>query len=158
MTFVVAVVSGLAGGVFVFTLFSILTGCCLSELQLDLIPDEMRGNILTASATILGLASLGSLIGIRLSSDLKQAETQRAGVAMVASCIILVITIQVLSMMHACCYELKSSTYMGYLVTTGISCIAIMCGYTVVVSAQAKESEYDSERTITLKGGLREYG
>ena len=106
--------------------------------------DDLDG-IYEASATILALIGFGSTIGVKISTNEKQANTQLTGLILVFGCGAIVIIAQVFTMMGACCLGLSEKIYIGILMHTGASLLCMLMGYFVLVQRPQTEVGVDDK-------------
>lgn len=141
------VIVGLLGGVVlmatVYPLFSIVE---FNPSPPDMAWLERAGGVYEASATILAVVSLGSILGVRIDTDPEQAKIQKAALYLVLGCSGVVVLAQVLTMIGICCLGLGSTTYAIYLGVTGLSLLTMFGGYATLIRTQALTRRTRSRR------------
>lgn len=111
--------------------------------------------IYEATATILGLVGLGSIIGVKFSTNKEQFGVQRGGLVLVGGCNVLVILIQTLIMLGVCCAGLPIIVYGMYVWLTGVSLMGMVFGYVVMAFAQMGETGYRQAREYNIDDATR---
>ena len=97
-------------------------------------------SIQQTSATILALTSLGSVLSVRISKDLKTADTQEKGLVPVFAGIIVIITLHTYTIFAACCSTITNFDYGLILGGTIASFFTMMIGYATMIDAQLNET------------------
>lgn len=106
--------------------------------------NDSADGLFEASATILAFVSLGSILGIRLSSDKTQGTAQFGAVAFVLILSIVVLVIQTIIIISLCCFTLYANVYAVLMAVTAICFIAAFIGCLAYVYAQMyRESSED---------------
>lgn len=108
--------------------------------------NEVNG-IYEASATILVITSLASILSVKISSDRDKARIQHAGIVMVIGNNIVIILTQITIMLGLCCTGLEKITYFKYMGITGVSLIFIALGYYLMSNIRGggrQDMDYDT--------------
>lgn len=92
-----------------------------------------------ATATVMGLVSFGSFVGIKLSTNRERAGLQRGGLIMIFGCNIIMVLIQSSTMLGICCLDIHMARYAVYIQLTAITLMGMLFGYAMIFSAQNKE-------------------
>ena len=124
-----------------------------SDCKVSSVPYRHADAILGASATIMALAGIGSILGIKMSPKGAVAEKQKAGIALVAGCAVVVITAQAITIINTCCYMLHTITYVSHTAITAVALMGMVLGYVAAIGTESghsrledgEESELDEE-------------
>lgn len=125
-----------------------------SDCKVSQVPYKHADAIIGASATIMALAGIGSILSAKMSSKGAVAEKQKAGIALVAGCAIVVITAQALTIINTCCYALHTITYVSHTTITAVALVGMVLGYVAAIGTESgharhedgEESELDEEK------------
>lgn len=88
--------------------------------------------IYMSGATIISLATFGSILGIRIKPDHKTSKTQSRGFNYIFGGITAVIVLQGILMILACCVGLNSGFLIGVLILTCVALLAIVAGIAII--------------------------
>ena len=108
----------------------------------DVWPVEVgRDTVYLASATIVGLATFGSLVTIRILGTPKTREARKWGAVMMFSGVVGVIGYQSFLMYIACCSSINASQFAGFLWLTVGVLVSIALGSGLIMDSWFKDEE-----------------
>ena len=87
-----------------------------------------RNTVYMSGATIISLATFGSILGIRIKTDHETSKTRSKGVKCIFGGITAVIILQGSLMITACCTGLDSNVLFGFLILTCLALVFIVAG------------------------------
>lgn len=112
------------------TMLCLIVGAALYSIVSGLINYEDKklngqDGLFETSATILAFSTLGSVLGIRFSSDKDRGMAQVAMLSIIILCTTTVIVLQAVVIVGLCCFDLYASTYIGVMSAT-VGCFIVM--------------------------------
>ena len=100
------------------------------------ISESLRGAMYTSGATLIGLATFGSFIGVVITGKNKEAEY--AGAMLMVGSSISVIVTQGIVMLHACCIDWNQTILCTAIIATIICSFLIVCGFAYIAEVLLK--------------------
>ena len=132
----------------VFALGLILVGITLLYLALDQTKWEVsieRDTVYLASATIVGLATFGSLVTVRVIGRPKTHKPRKHGVILMYGGTIVVINYHSLFMYSACCSGINEAQFIILFITTVAALVAIAFGSVLMLDSRLNEEKDPSK-------------
>ena len=119
----------------------------ISHIPLD--PINKTATMQQTSAAILGLTSFGFVLGMRMSSNTELAQMQTRVIGMAMVCSIVVILVQGLILIGACCIGVSKWYYAIAITETMIALILMVVCFAKVVGI----TRDDTQQRNTVSGG-----
>ena len=100
--------------------------------------------IYVSSVTLIGLATFGSVLGIKLGRDLKALKWNYIGIGIVSISVMMVIILQWFVMIQACCRDLDPSIFLALQAGTLFYLVGILVGFIIVLDPILNPKSGDS--------------
>ena len=99
-----------------------------------------RDTLYLASATIIALATFGSLVTVRFLGYSKTLKTRGHGIILMFGGVIVVIVCQSILMYGACCGSINTMGFVGLFGATAVSLVSITIGFAMILESGLKDS------------------
>ena len=103
--------------------------------------DVDRGTVYLASATIISLATFGSLVTVRVIGSPKTLKPRMRGFVTMFSGVLVVIIIQSILMYSACCGSMSTIGLGGLFFATVLALTSIIIGFAMIMESWFKEEK-----------------
>ena len=126
---------------FVLIVMSIIVGfSSLTKVEVNVDPNTLY----VSSATLIGLATFGSVLGIKLGKDPTSQKWNYLGIGVISVSVMMVIILQWLTMIYACCMHLNSWAFVIWQFGTLIYLMGIIAGFAFVLEPSLSLKSVDS--------------
>lgn len=109
-----------------------------SEVNVD------ADTIYVSSATLIGLATFGSVLGIKLVKGLKAQKRNYMGIGIISVSVMMVIILQWFIMLQACCMDFDSLSFVIWQVGTLGYLMGIIAGFAFILESSLNLESEDS--------------
>ena len=100
--------------------------------------------IYVSSITLIGLATFGSVLGIKLGKNPESRKWNYLGIGVISVSVIMVITLQWFIMLQACCIDFGSSKFLTLQIGTLLYLMGIIVGFAFVLEPLLSPKSGDS--------------